>query len=628
MEEGSRDDSTEEYYDRERTQFYSSDVIIEKALEDELKQEQLFFSNTSLNLMKDMFDEVFDALRPRSADGDERHLVIQFIEKFVKNKIPGCSISAFGSFVMELYTSSSDLDLSLNLSDGTHKRSRSDKVHYLRKVASALYALRNGSRTVRSIETIYRAAVPVVKFIECKTGIECDISVENNDGVLKSRMLGMIASVDARFKQLCYMVKAWAKKHNVNSSKNGTLNSLSICLLVAFHLQTCSPPILPPFSEFMEGIHLPAIEESLDFVAARVRSFRESGFGSNNRQSIPDLFGSFFVKLVAVQDLWRCGLCSSTYEGRWISKMWPKNHIGLISVEDFVDRTQNVARSVSRKEFDLIYEVLYATYHNLKDPLKTVADCEDLKAYLFGSIRNRRRSSENSRIPATNRGPWQNSNGWPLNDSMSQVSSNRGDKTCWVQWSSEGSSSSGAKLVSTKSFVCRTTPNLHLEHAQPFHFIPYHVAPSDVDLIRPTLLSPTDPQRSHGFPDPGSWNSKSRHVHYRNGPNGNQATRSADGDEGVLTSLKTSDVGQDVWARRGTSQPSNNMQGPASTRPKHRPHGRSHKARTTSSGVAGNDRRKNLTTLQPNAAGGGRWMTEGSHHFSTGIQESSTLSSA
>lgn len=35
-------------------------------------------------------------------------------------------------------------------------------------------------------------------------------------------------------------MKIWAKAQNINSSKDGTLNSLSIILLVAFHLQVCS----------------------------------------------------------------------------------------------------------------------------------------------------------------------------------------------------------------------------------------------------------------------------------------------------------------------------------------------------------------------------------------------------
>ncbi|BFI14665.1 hypothetical protein MPTK1_5g05100 [Marchantia polymorpha subsp. ruderalis] len=404
----------------------SSHQVNEKALELERQQAgQLYFTDKVQALMKDMFNEVYAALQPKPDDRDKRIRVIKFIENFVKHKIPGSSISAFGSFVMDLYTASSDLDLSLNLSDGKRQCSRNDKVHYLRKVANALYGLQKGQRSVRGIETVYRAAVPVVKFVQCNTGIECDISVENNDGVLKSKVLGMFATIDTRFRQLCYLVKSWAKKHNVNSSKNGTLNSLSICLLVAFHLQTRSPPILPPFSVFMEGLFLPDVESCLNVVATRVWLFKDSGFGANNLESVPELFGSFFVKLVAVENLWGHGLCSSTYEGKWISKIWPKNHIGCISVEDFADRTQNVARSVSRKEFELIYQCFHATLSNLKDPVNNVMDSTDLRVYLFGA-KQRHRALDHARLAATHVDFSQSGNGWSTNESRSSVSSNRG----------------------------------------------------------------------------------------------------------------------------------------------------------------------------------------------------------
>jgi len=39
-------------------------------------------------------------------------------------------------------------------------------------------------------------------------------------------------------------MKAWAKAYDINSSKDGTLNSLSLVLLVAFHLQVPSCFIL------------------------------------------------------------------------------------------------------------------------------------------------------------------------------------------------------------------------------------------------------------------------------------------------------------------------------------------------------------------------------------------------
>lgn len=38
---------------------------------------------------------------------------------------------------------------------------------------------------------------------------------------------------------LLLQMKFWAKVHGINSSKDRTMNSLSIISLVAFHLQAC-----------------------------------------------------------------------------------------------------------------------------------------------------------------------------------------------------------------------------------------------------------------------------------------------------------------------------------------------------------------------------------------------------
>ncbi|KAI7746601.1 hypothetical protein M8C21_010205, partial [Ambrosia artemisiifolia] len=97
-----------------------------------------------------------------------------------------------------------------------------------------------------------RAKVPILKFVDTATGVECDISVGNKEGISKSLIIRFVTSIDERFQKLCFLMKAWARAHNINSPKDRTLNSVSIILLVAFHLQTRDPPILPPFSAILK----------------------------------------------------------------------------------------------------------------------------------------------------------------------------------------------------------------------------------------------------------------------------------------------------------------------------------------------------------------------------------------
>lgn len=234
-----------------------SHVMCERALQLEKRENSLQWNPETRRLMDRMVNDVYMVLQPTKEQQDARRSVIHFVDTFVKQRIPGSYITVFGSYVMDLYTGSSDLDLSLNVGHSTAERSRAEKITTLRKLTRVLYALHSGrpgmsGHTVRKIEPVMRAAVPVVKFVEGYTNIECDISMENRDGVLKSELIGIFTEIDPRFRQLCFLLKAWAKAYNVNDSKKGTLNSLSIILLAALHLQTRSPAILPPFSAFLE----------------------------------------------------------------------------------------------------------------------------------------------------------------------------------------------------------------------------------------------------------------------------------------------------------------------------------------------------------------------------------------
>jgi hypothetical protein len=59
---------------------------------------------------------------------------------------------------MDMFTASSDLDLSLNVGNVPVERSRSDKISFLRKLTRSLYGLQNGSlfSTPWSIAKVFR----------------------------------------------------------------------------------------------------------------------------------------------------------------------------------------------------------------------------------------------------------------------------------------------------------------------------------------------------------------------------------------------------------------------------------------------------------------------------------------
>ncbi|KAJ7561362.1 hypothetical protein O6H91_03G025500 [Diphasiastrum complanatum] len=357
-------------------------------------EENIQWTQNSIKRMNALLDDVYFELQPSQADRKEREYVIQFLDSVVRRRIPGSRIVAFGSYVMDMFTSRSDLDLSLMIGDEDY--SRDDKLRFLKRLRKSLYQLENDQKTISKIQAVMRATVPVVKFVVSRTGTECDISVENKDGVLKSTLLWIFSSMDVRFRQLCFLLKHWAKAQDVNQPKDGTLSSFAIILLVAFHLQTRSPPIFPPFCVFLEGLDLKATPSMFSEVERRVEMFKRRNPGRINTESVSQLFATFFAKLVAVEDMWQQGLCASAYKGGWITKYWANNTTGIISVEDFTDRSQNSARAVSRKEFDRIYHCFKTSLAVIQKPLINKHDSDELMGVLFVShvTPGKRRSEE------------------------------------------------------------------------------------------------------------------------------------------------------------------------------------------------------------------------------------------
>jgi hypothetical protein len=48
--------------------------------------------------------------------------------------------------------------------------------------------------------------VPILNVIDRGTGVECDISVENKDGMTRSTIFKFVSSLDERFQILSYLV--------------------------------------------------------------------------------------------------------------------------------------------------------------------------------------------------------------------------------------------------------------------------------------------------------------------------------------------------------------------------------------------------------------------------------------
>ncbi|CAA2965237.1 Hypothetical predicted protein [Olea europaea subsp. europaea] len=206
-----------------------------------------------------------------------------------------------------------------------------------------LYWYSPGKGHVSGVLPITTAKVPILKVVDRGTGVECDISVENRDGILKSQIIHLISSIDERFKKLSFLTR--------------------------------KPPILSPFSAiFKDGADPVTVKKSLsNFVT----------YGKSNKESLAELFVTLLIKLSSIQNLWPKGLCVSTYEGSWTSKTW-NSKVACISVEDFRDLSQNVARAVGQAEIKQIYECINLSTRYVLSFMDGQIGEVQLKEFLFG----------------------------------------------------------------------------------------------------------------------------------------------------------------------------------------------------------------------------------------------------
>lgn len=284
----------------------------------------------------------------------------------------GATVEPFGSFVSNLFSRWGDLDITIELSNGSYIASAGKK-HKQTLLGDVQRALRKNGGW-RKLHFIAHARIPILKF-ETINNISCDISINNLSGQMKSKLLFWINEIDGRFRDVVLLVKEWAKANNVNDPKSGTLNSYSLSLLVLFHFQTCVPAILPPLKEIyagnmtddLTGVRAVAERRVEEICAVNINRYRSDSSRMINRSSVSQLFISFFEKFSSISSKAPTqGI--SPYTGQWedidANMRWlPKTY--ALFIEDPFEQPINTARTVSDKQLLKITDSLQTAYNVL-----------------------------------------------------------------------------------------------------------------------------------------------------------------------------------------------------------------------------------------------------------------------
>nr|GMC98287.1 protein HESO1 [Ipomoea batatas] len=284
---------------------------------------------------------ILSTINPLKEDWSKRFQVIDDLRAVVLSieSLRDATVEPYGSFVSDLFTRWGDLDISIELANAADISPTAMKKLKEILLQDVLNALRS-TGGYKKLKLIPNARVPILMF-HGKYNISCDLSVNNLVGQMKSKLLYWISLIDTRFRDLVLLVKEWAKTHNINDSKRGTLNSYSLCLLVIFHFQTCEPLILPPMKEIypgnmvddLDGVRGIAEKNIEERCAVNINKFVSDRLRVHNQSSLSELFISFLTK-----------------------------------IEDPFEQPVNSARGVSSKQLARISETFKTTCNKLSSP--------------------------------------------------------------------------------------------------------------------------------------------------------------------------------------------------------------------------------------------------------------------
>ncbi|KAJ0979552.1 hypothetical protein J5N97_015026 [Dioscorea zingiberensis] len=342
-----------------------------------------YHSSSSFNdphrVLERCLKDILNLIKPLETDRMQRLNVIEELESILRSQtdLKGALVKPFGSFVSNLYSKTGDLDISVDFSDSSHisaSTPRLRKQDFLRNITRAILTAGFG----RNHELIATARVPILKFQSNYQNISCDISIDNHTGQIKSKILLWISDIDKRFQDMVLLIKEWAKAQNINDPKHGTLNSYSLCLLVIFHFQTCSPPILPPLKDIynrniadaVTGMTAVTERRIEDICLANIASFKSQISRSKNQSSLSQLLIAFFDKFSSIGPI-SSEYVISTYTGQmenrrgnraWLlkSRAVSYNYRAMLLksralfIEDPFERPDNAARAVGWLELSKI----------------------------------------------------------------------------------------------------------------------------------------------------------------------------------------------------------------------------------------------------------------------------------
>ncbi|VFQ94656.1 unnamed protein product [Cuscuta campestris] len=302
------------------------------------------------------FLNIYQSLIPSEEEKAKQDQLMTLLKNIVAKEWPDAQLYPYGSCSNSFGFSKSDIDICLAIGDNDINKS-----DILLRLAELLK-----DEKLENVQALTHARVPIVKLMDPETGISCDICVNNLLAVENTKLLWDYSRIDARLRQLVFIVKHWAKSRGVNETYRGTLSSYAYVLMCIHLLQQRRPAILP----CLQGMKVTYYNAVDNVECAYFDKVEELiGFGAGNRESLAHLVRAFFTYWAYCHDY--ANDVISVRTGRILSKRtkdWTRrvgNDRHLICIEDPFEVSHDLGRVVDkfsirvlREEFERAAEIM------------------------------------------------------------------------------------------------------------------------------------------------------------------------------------------------------------------------------------------------------------------------------
>lgn len=196
--------------------------------------------------------------------------------------LPHSGLYIVGSSMSGCGTMKSDMDLCLMITD--------QPIEQVKEAPELLYLIQRAfSKCSFLTKTqVIRAKVPILRFTDAISKVECDLNVNNSVGIRNTHLIKYYCMLDWRVRPLMLYIKMWSRFHDINDARKMTISSYSLCLMVIHYLQYgCKPAVLPSLQKLYPDI----FHANSDIRALRFD--HQLKYKSKNDQTIGDLFLGF-----------------------------------------------------------------------------------------------------------------------------------------------------------------------------------------------------------------------------------------------------------------------------------------------------------------------------------------------